>query len=71
MDNIWEMTVTNLTKLRLLEGYGMALTGDGTIGLYKLQIVFGADKFKQNDEGKELDLRYQLFNTILSPPQLY
>ena len=34
----------------------MALTGDGTIGIYKLQIVFSANKFKQDNEGKELDL---------------
>ena len=45
MNNIQRMTMKDLIGIKQFERYGMALTGNGTIGVTKLQIVFGADKF--------------------------
>lgn len=55
MQNIQKMTVADFINLKQLEGYGLTLTGDGTTGVYKLLLSFGANEFEENNEGIELD----------------
>ena len=50
MNNVQRMTMKDLIGIEQLEGYGMALAGNRTIGVTKLQIVFGADKFEGIDD---------------------
>jgi len=48
--HINKMTKEELIGVEHLEGYGIACTGDGTIGVYKLDISFGVDEIKPNGD---------------------
>ena len=44
MDRIEDIKMNELIDITQLQGYRMAVAGDGTMGVYKLLITFGADK---------------------------
>jgi len=53
VDKIKKMEKNELIKVNELNTYGMGLTGDGTVGVYKLLFTFCGDRFRNNE--KQID----------------
>jgi len=50
VDKIKKMEKNELIKVNELNTYGMGLTGDGTVGVYKLLFTFCGDRFRNNEK---------------------